>query len=158
MKKSKVLKGIALGSIIIILILLSVLIGKLIGEYISLTAQSTSLEVSMKKLRKVNESLEDKVGKLNAEYASLQDLVDVYENRSAAEAEENKEKLAISLVTAYLEGAGYVPDYIRVDHVENGIYIVHAYDVIMLPEGDGLSATVGWYDVDVETMEVTSMF
>lgn len=175
MNKSKLLKGIGLGVGAIIVIVLGIFIGKAIGEYVQLTAENTSLEVRVDQSEEANQSLKEELGQVKKECASLKEQIKVYEEKAATEAEAKaakelekkktleaeaakKEDLAISLVRAYLEGKGYVPKCMMVDHMENGIYVVHAFDIIELPGEVGHTATVGWYDVNVETMEVISMF
>lgn len=178
MKKSSILKAIGFGTGIIILILLGIVIGKLVKDCSSLSTEKAALEVSINKLEKRNKSLKEELEQLediSKEYNLLKDQVQNYEEQLAKEEEvkaeqeslkeENeaeeqayKEKGAISLVRAYLEGGGYVPKYIEIDHMEGSIYVVHAYDVVEYPGEVGHTATIGWYDVDVETMEVTSMF
>ena len=61
---------------------------------------------------------------------------------------------AVEIVTNYLvENDEYIPEYIEVENEDDENYIVHCYDM-----GPDMSRTTGWYYVNKETSEVTSMF
>ncbi|MDD4088127.1 MAG: hypothetical protein PHS04_05355 [Tissierellia bacterium] len=61
---------------------------------------------------------------------------------------------AVELVTNYLiENDIYVPEYIEVENEDNENYVVHCFDM-----GEHMTQTVGWFYVNKETSEVTSMF
>jgi uncharacterized protein YjdB len=61
-------------------------------------------------------------------------------------------KEAERLVRKYIEAHdeyGFIPQFISVDHIDGNTYVVHAYD-----NGDGMSMTYNWYDVNKTTGKV----
>lgn len=70
----------------------------------------------------------------------------------------DKEK-AIKLVKKYLRDNGqYIPNYVVVDSEDEKEYVIHCYDIIDNGDGTSHTATSGWYYVNKNTEEVTSMF
>ena len=172
MKKETVIRVIGCGICGILLIGLGIYIGKINVDNMTLAKECTSLKEnitqmtqSSEKLKEENTALQEQLDEVKTEYANERKDRQASEKAASvqdkAATKEENEKLAVAITRAYLQGEGYVPRYVQVDHMEKDIFVVHAYDIMYFNENGeetGCTQTVGWYDVDPSTWEIQSMF